>query len=91
MANILKINKDIGYKINYKVRRLFRSELPHFVPLHGNFSTTCTVTLGEYKCSIHWCRSTVDVLFLFIGISLFDRYPLTLNAIGKHQPILSQL
>lgn len=85
MAHKLKINKAINYKINYKVRKPFKSKLPYYnVPLDGNFSTTYTVTLGEY-------RSTVDELFLFTGISLFDRYPLTLNAIATHQPILSQL
>lgn len=54
MAHKLKINKAINYKINYKVQRPFKSKLPYYnVPLDGNFSTTYTVTLGEYKCGIH--------------------------------------
>lgn len=54
MAHKLKINKAINYKINYKVQKPFKSKLPYYnVPLDGNFSTTYTVTLGEYKCGIH--------------------------------------
>lgn len=54
MAHKLKINKAINYKINYKVRKPIKSKLPYYnVPLDGNFSTTYTVTLGEYKYGIH--------------------------------------
>lgn len=92
MVYILKINKVINYKINYKVWKLFKLKLFYYnVSLDGNFSIIYTVILGEYKCGIYQCRLIVDVLFLFIGIFLFDRYLLILNVIVKYQFILSQL
>lgn len=78
MVYKLKINKVINYKINYKVRKLFKLKLFYYnVSLDGNFSITYTVILGEY-------RLIVDELFLFIGIFLFDRYLLILNVIVKY-------
>lgn len=54
MVYILKINKVINYKINYKVRKLFKLKLFYYnVSLDGNFSITYTVILGEYKCGIY--------------------------------------
>lgn len=92
MVYILKINKVINYKINYKVWKLFKLKLFYYnVLLDGNFSIMYMVILGEYKCGIYQCCLIVDVLFLFIGIFLFDRYLLILNVIVKYQFILSQL